>query len=298
MSSAGDDPTVAILAIPVEILLKVFLFLPASSLFSLRAVCQIFADIIDGTSSAQYKIKLAAWGYDGVEFKPSSPRSNRIASQMTPAERVARLEAHVYNFSSLQGLDNGHRYRIPSSLCTDITQGMLALLSPLDSATVTLLELPSRHTGLNRLRTRGTKKLEFVVSEFAMDPSQDLIVFLQPCVTAQNLVVQSYQSSSLPSLRRHCPHEAAHSPEDVEAMIVACGYMHVRKLSDVSSVHPSATDSEWCVVQDFTPHLGARLQIYGNIVIMLTCTYPYGSMITVSNWTVGGVIGVRYRSAS
>lgn len=88
--------------LPLEIIVKLFLLLPARSMLTLRSTCQYLAIIFHSSSAIQYHLKLSVWGM--TEFPRPTECSSGPAHNLLPsyAERLALLDNRIALFSSLQ----------------------------------------------------------------------------------------------------------------------------------------------------------------------------------------------------
>lgn len=166
---------------PVEIIVKIFLKIgKASSMLALRSVNRFLAEIFDGSDILKYQVKLLAWGYESVEDLSQDSRSTGTGG-MSTGDRIENLDRVMKNFASLDWKESA--FKTSDSFCDyHLSHGLLSFTLNPTLKEFRVVELPSRTRGTG-LVVRTKARLPFRIGEMSMDPTQDLVVFVEMYVS-------------------------------------------------------------------------------------------------------------------
>ncbi|EAU81711.2 hypothetical protein CC1G_02727 [Coprinopsis cinerea okayama7 len=153
-----------ILDLPSELLVLVFQNLDCSNLFKLCRVCRLTKELVQNDVKLQV---ITALGVNGIEDgKPEMEYFAKIDRLQDLRRRWRTLDWQAtFNYI----IESPMRYR-----AYELVDGIFAQLEP--DGTLDLLQLPSSEDPTTTVLCH--KKLEFTPSDFAFDPSQDIIAFL------------------------------------------------------------------------------------------------------------------------
>ncbi|KAJ3550285.1 hypothetical protein NMY22_g566 [Coprinellus aureogranulatus] len=174
MSSA--NPGLELLSLPQEILLDFVQFLDVKSLLTLRQVCRLSRDIVDGSPQCQYELDLVG---AGLEDGPSRA--------MSVFDRHAALKQYMNGWDNLKWTGSS-LVKMNRGGLWELFGGVLAQNSPSKSFTFT--RLPGLSRGIQE-KTWTADKRSFKVRDFGMDPAQDLWVVIEKPKQSQNGMFQT-----------------------------------------------------------------------------------------------------------
>ncbi|KAI6021043.1 hypothetical protein EDC04DRAFT_3068226 [Pisolithus marmoratus] len=238
--------------LPPELWTAIFLQTDGRTILRCCAVCHRFNDIIQASVELQYQIELTLDGM--IDGPPSS---------LTVGDRLTRLRALRQSWAMLQWTSKitvpmpgpCHAYELVGGVFCKIYHSARHRFS---SRHFTAAWLPSVLDPQSSTLVRGDVGLP--TRDFAVDPSQDLIIYFRG--------------------------------DDAEALppLVAPGVLelHVRTLS-TNEVHPEARLPTLCT-SVLLPITNAFMQIVDDIVGMLYFIEPERPHITIWNWKTGKVV--------
>lgn len=180
-TSTASRAATGIQSCPFEILVSIFLLLPASSKLALRSSCQFLAGVFESSSSIKYHLKLGIWGMSG-----SSPDLNLLRllgrdPTLPYVERLRRLDSHIHNFSTLQWLKSEAGYA--EDLLHSILSGdYLFSLSAGEQSSLQIHALPNAIRGTTTIRRVASNDLPFAARSMAIDCSQNLVIIFESYV--------------------------------------------------------------------------------------------------------------------
>ncbi|KAF9514409.1 hypothetical protein BS47DRAFT_881028 [Hydnum rufescens UP504] len=148
-----------LLALPLELLIRIFALLEGHQIVRCIAVCSYFKLAIENSITLQYVIKLDMFGYIDGPGRADSARLNQ-------------LERHIDTWNKLDWVES--RIDLPiSRALLEPREGIYAISNYTE---VICIQLPSLHRGVPlRMWTLG---FEFPVDLVEIDPSNNLLVAL------------------------------------------------------------------------------------------------------------------------
>ncbi|TFY60917.1 hypothetical protein EVJ58_g4844 [Rhodofomes roseus] len=159
------------LCLPVEIVIPILSYLDYKGLLTCRAVCRAFHDVVKHSLELQYKIELAADGLvDGVGVNLTT--AERLALLLDRRKRWRTLDWMSRTAVSVPGACQAYEL-VDGVLCKSMMSGA-PLYGP-GSHHLNATWLPTRaHTPRSLVR----EDIGVATRDFAIDPSQDLIAFV------------------------------------------------------------------------------------------------------------------------
>ncbi|EIW86862.1 hypothetical protein CONPUDRAFT_115643 [Coniophora puteana RWD-64-598 SS2] len=151
--------------LPPELILKIFIHLDYRSLVLAREVCTLFCSLVDDHATLQYKIELAC-----ANMQDGPP------SNLTAADRLSLLKRHQSAWNTLQWTSS-QEVSMNTGRVWELYGGVLA--QSRDPSNLSFRTLPSQLRGVEE-QTWNITFEHTIIRDFAMDPSQDLLVFLEP----------------------------------------------------------------------------------------------------------------------
>ncbi|TFK62395.1 hypothetical protein BDN72DRAFT_827503 [Pluteus cervinus] len=177
--------------VPNEILESVFAHLNHKEIIQCRLVCRLFNEVITASIELQYKIECESEGMVDVE-----------QYRLSPAERLKSLREQRLNWDNLRWLEQGSVEISGSCQAYELVGGIFARLTNFqDFFSVSLPSVKTEGQVVHR------SDIGFRARDFAMDPTQDLIIFLED----RSLALPSMQLQ-IRTFSTHQPHPEATSP--------------------------------------------------------------------------------------
>ncbi|KAF7421049.1 hypothetical protein PC9H_011569 [Pleurotus ostreatus] len=190
-------------ALPEELLTNILRHLDHPSLLACRLICHKINNVIQSSAELQYYIEL---GMDGLVdcAASSTPYSDRLATIIRRRHAWAAMEWNDTVSAHLPG----------ECLAYELVADVLAKLT--EAHEFVCVELPSMpraaDTGQMDASSIDTWDLPFAARDFAMDPTQDLVIFLEdtriPVASEKSRNTHLY----IYSMATKEPHQLAQSP--------------------------------------------------------------------------------------
>ncbi|TFK42125.1 hypothetical protein BDQ12DRAFT_599035 [Crucibulum laeve] len=158
-----------LLSLPIEVLLDTLAILDFISLLRCRKASRFFKHLVDNTSSLQYIIELAASGQVDGPIDKSINVFSRL--QALKKQQEAWHTGQWRQESDPDALNQGGLW--------ELYGGVLAQVA--HDQSITFHQLPSHVRGIEKRHwTIEPNTFEFTVRDFGIDPSQDLLVLIEP----------------------------------------------------------------------------------------------------------------------
>ena len=216
-------------------------------------VCKQLHALVSSSTALQYRIELASDGLVDGHPRRGSAFSTTAARMKILLERRAAWRALRPNRrTSVAFAGHCHAYELVGGLFAKALEDFGA------ARRIDASWLPGNGLGERRL---VVDDLGLRIKDFALDPSQDLIVLLEHCTAPEN-----------------------------SSMAGADIRVHIRKLSSVGTPHPAAKNPMLCR-RSIRPVHGCMIQIVEDIVGMYFWVPCYSVLIW--NWTSGEELLVR-----
>ncbi|KIM55698.1 hypothetical protein SCLCIDRAFT_134153 [Scleroderma citrinum Foug A] len=241
--------------LPPELWIAILRFTDTRTILRCTAVCRSIRAIIDDSVELQYRIELTL---DGMIDGPPSP--------VIIGDRLARLRALRRAWATLDWSSNivvpmpgpCHAYELVGGVFCKTHHSQHHRFS---SRHLTATWLPSSTDPAGRLIDR--EDIGLPTRDFAIDPSQDLIILFK-----------GYEDDAMPVL-----------------IVPGTLELHIRTLS-TNEVHPEARLPKLSMPV-FLPVTGAYMAIVDDVVGMLYCVDPERPHITLWNWKTGKVLRLQ-----
>ncbi|KAL6306499.1 hypothetical protein BKA93DRAFT_143960 [Sparassis latifolia] len=166
-----------VVSLPPELITKCLIYVDGDELSSCKLVCKLFCAVVESSVQLRYNIELAADGFiDGPSC--SLATTDRLDMLLERRRRWLHLDWS-------QTLSARDRSRTATPMrCYDMVQGLL--IERISQRQLLLTSLPSHANPTLKLAERS---VEHIVANFAVDPSQDLLVLLdaEGCVRLRTL---------------------------------------------------------------------------------------------------------------
>ncbi|KAL4263037.1 F-box domain-containing protein [Pleurotus pulmonarius] len=245
-------------ALPEELLTNVLQHLDHLSLLACRLTCPKINHVIQSSTELQYRIEL---GMDGLMdcAAPSTPYPDRLATVIRRRHAWAAMEWNDTASVHLPG----------TCLAYELVADVLAKLTDLRKFVYAELPSISKTADADQANTNGitTWDLPFAARDFAMDPTQDLVIFLEDT----RIPIESMKSRDthlyVYSMSTRKPHQLAQSPRLV-----------ISSPESEPSIHPSV---------GLPLIMFALLQIANDIVLMQFTTLSGSVHVRLWNWQTG-----------
>ncbi|KAJ8453800.1 hypothetical protein ONZ45_g681 [Pleurotus djamor] len=189
-------PKCSFVDLPDELIINVLRNLDHVQLLSCSLICRKFRSIFLSSVELRYHVELAVDGLSDCA-SDSLPYNERLQSILDRRKAWANLEFKKIVPVNLPG----------ESRAYELVDGVFAKLT--DEKSFCAAYLPSLHSDV---KGRITSELKFPARDFAMDPSQDLIVFLEDDKRPPTYRGLRKVNLHVYSLSKHIPHPLAKSP--------------------------------------------------------------------------------------
>ncbi|KAF9222211.1 hypothetical protein BS17DRAFT_736128 [Gyrodon lividus] len=238
--------------LPTELLIAVFLHANHRTILRCRSVCRKFKDVIDASVELQYRIELAL---DGMIDGPSSLFST--------GERLSRLRSLRRSWSTLSWTSKVTVPMPGACYAYELVGGIFcktqnAQHQPHGSRQLSATWLPPSD-GPGHVLVR--EDIGVPTRDFAMDPSQDLMVLFR-----------GSEDFGLPLV----------------VVVPGTLELYIRTIS-TNQVHPEARVPVLSTPVLF-PVTSAFIQIVDDVIGMLYCVDPAKPRITIWNWKTGNLV--------
>ncbi|KAF8198205.1 hypothetical protein K438DRAFT_1824018 [Mycena galopus ATCC 62051] len=177
-------PLTCITSLPVEILLGIFYFLDVKAVLRCCSVCRLWQETVESSVELKYIIELWA---DGLV--PSYRNS------LSPVEKLDQLHKWRRAWQSLDWTSQSVFQIGPNPRAYELVGGVFAQHITWPESDFTAIRLPTAET---RAQISSQKSIGVESLDFAMDPTQDLVVFLH-----QNPERGNFECRSLSTLATH-----------------------------------------------------------------------------------------------
>ncbi|KIY68342.1 hypothetical protein CYLTODRAFT_395467 [Cylindrobasidium torrendii FP15055 ss-10] len=189
-------PSLSLTLLPPEVLTETLLYLDVRSLTRCSAVCRTLDRIIRGSVAINYLIEL---GFEDMDDPCIAPG--------TTSDRLRRLRARGRAWAQL---DWGPISRIPSpGECSayEVIDGQFVKM--VWGKEITVLNLPSVGT---KASLEHKDDVDGMIKDFALDPSQDLIVYLEDDASPPSFAQPRKLTMHIRTLSTNQPHPKAKRP--------------------------------------------------------------------------------------
>ncbi|KAJ7472143.1 hypothetical protein FB451DRAFT_1252004 [Mycena latifolia] len=164
MGSTSPTPTCPIAALPIEILLGIFCRLDGKSILRCCLVCRVWQETVKNCTELKYIIELFA---DGLLPNPTS--------DLSPVEKQENLDQWRDAWQTISWKSRREFAIHAHPRAYELVGGVFAQQNTWPQSDFTAIHLPSSQLGS---QITSTPNIGIESLDFAMDPTQDLVIFL------------------------------------------------------------------------------------------------------------------------